>query len=88
MPYGKGTYGKKKDGPQKQQKSVVRRRSPWDLRPSRRSFHPHFVQQFFVKRKGQKMIDVLIGCVIGWFAHIAWTKWGHHLVDLNKNDGS
>ena len=34
------------------------------------------------------MIDVLIGCVIGWFAHIAWTKWGHHLVDLNKNDGS
>lgn len=34
------------------------------------------------------MIDVLIGCVIGWFAHIAWAKWGHHLVDLNKNDGS
>ena len=32
------------------------------------------------------MIDVLIGCVIGWFVHIAWAKWGHHLVDLNKGD--
>ena len=29
------------------------------------------------------MIDVLSGCVIGWVAHIAWTKWGHYLVDLN-----
>mgnify|MGYP001188577400 FL=1 len=29
------------------------------------------------------MIDLLIGCVIGWFSHIAWTKWGHLLVDLN-----
>lgn len=34
------------------------------------------------------MIDVLIGCVIGWFAHVAWAKWGHHLVDFNKKDGS
>ena len=29
------------------------------------------------------MIDVLIGCVIGWVAHIAWTKWGSLLVGLN-----
>ena len=29
------------------------------------------------------MIDLLIGCVIGGFARIAWTKWGHLLVDLN-----
>jgi len=30
------------------------------------------------------MIDLLIGVVVGWFAHVAWAKWGHHLVDLNK----
>lgn len=30
------------------------------------------------------MIDLLIGAVVGWFAHVAWAKWGHHLVDLNK----
>ena len=35
------------------------------------------------KEARQKMIDVLIGCVIGWVAHIAWTKWGSLLVDLN-----
>jgi len=32
------------------------------------------------------MIDLAIGAVIGWFAHIAWAKWGHNLVDLNKGE--
>jgi hypothetical protein len=32
------------------------------------------------------MIDLLIGAVLGWFAHIAWAKWGHNLVDLNKGE--
>jgi hypothetical protein len=32
------------------------------------------------------MIDLLIGALIGWFAHIAWVKWGHNLVDLNKGE--
>jgi len=32
------------------------------------------------------MIDILIGAVIGWFAHIAWAKWGHNLVDLKKGE--
>lgn len=31
-------------------------------------------------------MDFLIGAVVGWFAHVAWAKWGHHLVDLNKKD--
>ena len=46
---------------------------------------PKALQAAILKKKKarQKMIDVLIGCVIGWVAHIAWTKWGSLLVDLN-----
>lgn len=35
------------------------------------------------------MIDILIGCIVGWFAHIAWAKWKHLLPTLTeKEDGS
>ena len=36
------------------------------------------------------MIDLVIGGVIGWFAHIAWAKWKHLLPSLadETKDGS
>jgi hypothetical protein len=36
------------------------------------------------------MIDLAIGAVIGWFAHVAWAKWKHLLPSLTEEtkDGS